>query len=111
MVVETGLVVGLLAVPTDESKVHIANHLLAQLLEGHVGEEDSLTFNVHRFLAYLDTCLVCNMVVSLNVSLKLSRLGLVTVQPICPGTLRCTARSGSGPCGCKGREETGRQQG
>lgn len=79
MVVETGLVVTLLAVPTDESKVHIANHFLAQLLEGHVGEEDGLTLNVHRFLAYLNTCLVLNMIVSLNVSSKLARLGFVAV--------------------------------
>lgn len=61
MVVETGLVVILLAVPTDESKVHITNHLLAQLLEGYVGKEDGLTLDVHGFLAYLDTCLVLNI--------------------------------------------------
>lgn len=101
MVVETSFVVDLLAIPTDESKVHITNHLLAQLLEGHVGEEDGLTLNVHRFLAYLDTCLVLNMIVGLNVSSKLARLGFVTVQPICPGALRFTA-CGSGLCGCKG---------
>lgn len=101
MVVETSFVVDLLAIPTDESKVHITNHLLAQLLEGHVGEEDGLTLNVHRFLAYLDTCLVLNMIVGLNVSSKLARLGFVTVQPICPGALRFTA-CGSGLCGCEG---------
>lgn len=100
MVVETSFVVDLLAIPTDESKVHITNHLLAQLLEGHVGEEDGLTLNVHRFLAYLDTCLVLNMIVGLNVSSKLARLGFVTVQPICPGALRFTA-CGSGLCGCE----------
>lgn len=105
MVVETDLVVVLLAVPTDESKVHITNHLLAQLLEGHVGEEDGLTFDVHGFLAYLDTCLVLNMIVGLNVSSKLAWLGFVTVQPVCPGALRLTAR-GSGPWGCKSRGET-----
>lgn len=101
MVVETSFIVDLLAIPTDESEVHITNHLLAQLLEGHVGEEDGLTLNVHRFLAYLDTCLVLNMIVGLNVSSKLARLGFVTVQPICPGALRFTA-CGSGLCGCKG---------
>lgn len=105
MVVETGLVVGLLAIPADESKVHITHHLLAKLLEGHVGEEDGFTFNVHRFLAYLDTCLVSNMIVGLNISPKLARLRFVTVQPICPGALKLTA-CGSGPCSCKGWGET-----
>lgn len=101
MVVETGLVVILLAVPTDESKVHITNHLLAQLLEGYVGKEDGLTLDVHGFFAYLDTCLVLNMIVGLDVSFKLARLGFVTVQPVCPGALSLTA-CGSGPCVCKG---------
>lgn len=101
MVVETGLVVGLLTVPADESKVHITDHLLAQLLEGHVGEEDSFTFNVHRFLAYLNTCLVSNMIVGLNVSPKLARLGFVTVQPIRPAALKLTA-CGSSTHGCRG---------
>lgn len=100
MIVETSFVVHLLAIPTDESKVHITNHLLAQLLEGHAGEEDSLTLNVHRFLAYVDTRLVLNMMVGLNVSSKRARFGFVTVQPVCPGALRFTA-CGSGPCGCK----------
>lgn len=101
MVVETDLVVTLLAVPTDESKVHITDHLLAQLLEGYVGKEDGFTLDVHGLLAYLDTCLVLNMIVGLDVSFKLARLGFVTVQPVCPGALRFTA-CGSGPCGCKG---------
>lgn len=101
MVVETGLVVVLLAVPTDESEVHVTNHLLAQLLEGHAGKEDSLTLDVHGSLAYLDTCLVLNMIVGLNVSSKLARLGFVTVQPVRPRALRFTVY-GSGLCGCQG---------
>lgn len=100
MVVETGLIVDLFAIPADEPKVHITNYLLAQLLEGHVGEENSFTFYVHRFLTYLNACLVSNMIVGLNVSPKLTRLGFVTVQPICPGALKLTP-CGSSTHGCR----------